>query len=77
MSDWQTALAEIKMAFSNNKPAIISTHRLNFIGSLVEKNRNNGLKLLQELLLKVILKWPDIVFMSSDELLDTMNKESI
>jgi hypothetical protein len=58
----------INVAFRWNKPAIISSHRLNFIGSIDEKNRTINLKLLKELLNKIVTKWPDVEFLASDEL---------
>lgn len=62
-------LQQIAAAFRWNKPAIISSHRVNFAGGLSKKNRDKGLKEL-ELLLKAILKrWPDVEFMSSAKML--------
>jgi len=63
-------LNRIKIAFRWNKPAIISSHRINFMGSLVEKNRNDNLKLLDELLKRIMKQWPDVEFMTSDQLGD-------
>jgi hypothetical protein len=69
--DWVSAcLRQIKTAFSWGKPAIIGTHRLNFIGSIVEKNRQDNLKLLSELLNQIIKSWPDVEFLSSSVLGD-------
>ena len=65
---YEKTLKEIQNAFFWNKPAIISTHRINFIGSLNENNRkvnSDNFKLL----LKIILnKWPDIEFMTTMDL---------
>jgi len=61
-------LKEIEIAFRWNKPAIISSHRVNYIGNLVEKNRIQGLQKLEELIKKMLFKWPDIEFMTSVEL---------
>ena len=61
-------LRRINMAFKWNKPAIISSHRINYIGSLVEENRIKNLKLLDELLKNIINRWPDVEFMTSDKL---------
>lgn len=67
--DWESdCLKRIEIAFLWNKPAIISTHRLNFIGSLNPKNRENNLKRFQSLLIKITKKWPDVQFMSTDQL---------
>ena len=61
-------LESISMAFKFGKPAIISSHRVNFIGSLDEGNRTRNLKLLKQLLSEIVKRWPDVEFMSSDEL---------
>lgn len=58
----------IKWSFAFKRPAIISSHRLNFIGALDEKNRDRNLKLLSILIKKIISKWSDVEFMTSDEL---------
>jgi len=62
------ALNAINIAFSCHKPAILSMHRLNVIGALDEANRNINLNLLKALLTKVVHLYPDVEFMSSDEL---------
>ena len=67
--DWiDTAMARIQIAFLYNKPAVISTHRINYIGFIDPKNRDNGLMLLKTLLNKVVKKWPEIKFISTDQL---------
>ena len=67
--DWvNCCLKEIELAFRWFHPAIISSHRVNFIGSLNPQNRDRGLLLLSQLLNAIVKKWPDVEFMSSDEL---------
>ena len=67
--DWlDSCLSEIKMAFNMRKPAIISTHRVNYIGFIDPKNRDRNLPKLEFLLETIVQKWPDVVFMSSDQL---------
>ena len=61
-------LLNIKNAFFWKKPAIITSHRLNYIGSLNEENRNQNLKKLDNLLKQILIKWPDVEFMTSDKL---------
>ena len=69
--DWvNSCLSDIEIAFRYNKPAIISSHRVNYIGTLNEKNRKSGNKQLVSLLKKIILKWPQVEFISSSELGD-------
>jgi hypothetical protein len=68
-------LDRINIAFRWYKPAIISAHRINFMGSLVEKNRTDNLKLFNDLLKRIIKTWPDVEFMTSDQLGDLIAGE--
>lgn len=61
-------LSHVKAAFTMRVPAIISTHRLNYTGGIVENNRIQNVKALDILLKKILKKWPDTVFMNSVEL---------
>lgn len=63
-------LRRIDIAFRWNKPAIICTHRLNYIGSINEENREKNLNSLGFLLKNILASWPDVEFMSSDQLGD-------
>jgi len=64
--DWVDAcMKSIEVAFSWHKPAIISCHRLNFIGSLNHANRRDNLILFDRLLTGIIKKWPDVRFVDS------------
>ncbi|MCH7412059.1 hypothetical protein MM213_01080 [Belliella sp. R4-6] len=72
--DWVSdCLEEIEIAFRWKKPAVISTHRVNYIGFLDEKNRERGLSQLDLLLKKMIERYPDIEFMTSVELGDLIS----
>jgi len=67
--DWvDFTLKQIENAFRWDKPAIISSHRVNFCGHIDKKNREKGLKSLESLLQEIVKKWPDVEFMSADEL---------
>jgi hypothetical protein len=63
-----SCLAQIQSAFLFSKPAVICSHRINFIGFINEKNRDRGLKDLDQLLQQVLKKWPDVKFISTDQL---------
>ena len=63
-------LARMHTAFAWHKPAIISTHRLNFMGFLNSSNRDNNLKHFKRLLIAIKKRWPDVEFLSSDQLGD-------
>jgi hypothetical protein len=68
-------LARIHTAFMYGKPAIIGSHRLNYIGFIDPSNRDRNLPELRRLLKKIPQLWPDIEFMSSDQLVDFMYKK--
>ena len=64
----EKTISEIKNAFLWRKPAVISTHRINFMGSLDESNRNKNIAELRLLLTKILINWPQAEFMTSMEL---------
>lgn len=67
--DWiKDAFNRINIAFTWSKPAIVSMHRINFMGGLYKENRINNLSLLQTLIQKVQAKHPEVIFMTSNEL---------
>lgn len=68
-TDWvRKAFLGINAAFYMNRPAIIDTHRVNYIGSLKESNRERSLELLNQLLVQVKNRWPEIEFLNTEEL---------
>jgi hypothetical protein len=69
----ERCLSEICEAFRWQKPAVISSHRVNFIGALYPENRKNGLTQLQQLLKQIVNTWPDVEFITSAELGELMN----
>jgi len=62
------ALQQINAAFTMGKPAIVSSHRVNFCGRIDEGNRAFGLNSLKRLLLEVKKRWPEVEFISAAEL---------
>ena len=62
-------LMQIAAAFRWGKPAIISTHRANFVGGIDIKNRMKGLNELKMLLKSIVKRWPDVEFISSADAL--------
>ncbi len=62
-------MKQISAAFRWNKPAIISTHRVNFAGGLQKENRDKGLSELKKLLLAIVKRWPDAEFKSTANML--------
>lgn len=69
--DWiDSCLADIAIAFRWHHPAIICSHRVNFVGRINPSNRDKNLVLFKKLLTQIQQKWPDVEFMSSDQLGD-------
>ena len=69
ITDWvNSCLKEIEIAFRWKKPAVISSHRVNYVGTIKPENREKGLRALKRLIVEVLKKWPDLEFMSSFEL---------
>jgi len=64
----QRCLNELKIAFAMKKPAIISSHRINYVGHIDPGNRDQNLAMLDEILSRALKRWPDIEFKSSDQL---------
>lgn len=73
--DWvDRCLYEIDTAFRWGKPAVIDSHRVNYIGSISIENRDFTLRELTRLLREVIKKWPDVEFVDSETLYNEMIK---
>jgi hypothetical protein len=71
----KNCLKDIENSFFFKKPAIITSHRLNFIGAISPKNRDRNLNIFNELLTEILKKWPKVTFMSSDQLVDYLNSK--
>ena len=75
ITDWvDSCLKDIDIAFRWKKPAVVSSHRVNYVGSIRPENREKGLRSLRRLLTLILKKWPDVEFMSSFELGSLINK---
>lgn len=71
--DWATeVLAKIEVAFQGKRPAVIGTHRINFIGAIDQKNADQNLSTLSSLLKSIVKKWPDVEFISTADLADML-----
>jgi len=64
------AIDQVAAAFRWRRPAMISSHRVNFSGHIDEKNRARGLDALRLLLRKIVNRWPDVQFISADQLVE-------
>lgn len=67
------ALSQIEAAFRLRKPAIISSHRVNYAGFVDPAYRTLGLEHLRVLLNQIVKKWPDVEFISVAELVDQIH----
>lgn len=63
-------LKQIDRVFSHSKIAVISTHRINLASGIDSQNNCKTVKLLDELLSRLLAKYPDVEFASSDHLID-------
>lgn len=63
-----SCLAQIQAAFLFSKPAVICSHRINFVGYINTKNGERGLNDLNQLLKTIVKKWPEAKFITTDEL---------
>jgi hypothetical protein len=70
------ALQLIEAAFRWGKPAIISSHRVNFCGHIEPGYRAKGLANLKRLLDSMLLRWPEIEFISADELVKIIDEST-
>ena len=55
--------------------SILGSQRINYIGGLDENNRTRNLAMLQSILAQVVKRWPEIEFVSSQDLAKTINKQ--
>jgi hypothetical protein len=68
-------LSHIESAWRWNKPAVLSTHRINYVSCLDKQNAKHGLNELQRLLNLIRQKHPDVEFISSEDLVNIIIEE--
>ena len=61
-------MKRIEIAFKWGKAANICAHRVNFIGSIDRRNTDRTLPEFQRLLQEIVKRWPDVEFVTSDQL---------
>ena len=71
------ALRQIDMAFRLKRPAIISSHRVNYVGGIDSAAASSGRLALKGLLNQIIKRWPDVKFIFVDDLLEFMSGRSM
>lgn len=75
--DWEDSIMkEAEYAFRWGKPLVLNSHRVNYSGGIDPKNRENTLKLLTKIVKKLQAKYPNLEFMSSDQLGDLIKSTS-
>ncbi len=74
-ADWsRKALAEVREAFLLRRPAVICSHRINFVAGMDRRHRDNTLRQYDQLLGQIRHRWPDVEFIASDELAAAMGR---
>ena len=69
-------LYQVAASFRMRKPAVISSHRVNFCGFIDSRNRDQNLRAMDYLLRSILKRWPDVEFISSVELLDIIDEKA-
>jgi hypothetical protein len=67
-------LSEVAIAFRWGKPAVISSHRINFTSRIDKEHRDTCLHRFDQLLTQIIKKYPDVEFLNSAQLAEIMLK---
>lgn len=68
-ADWvESCMSQIAAAFRMRKPAVIDSHRVNYVGHINVRNRDMNLPKLDALLSGIIKRWPEVEFVTSVEL---------
>lgn len=65
-------MEQIDNTFKQHKLVVFSTHRINYAGGIDESNRTRTLRVLDEFLTRLLIKYPDTVFMSSNQLIEVL-----
>jgi len=64
----ERCLSEMGIAFRMFKPAVISSHRINYAGFIDPGNRDRSLQMLDQILSRALKRWPDIEFKTTPQL---------
>lgn len=74
--DWVgSCIQQIEAAFRLRKPAVISSHRVNFCGRIDPTNRKVGIDALRLLLKQIVDRWPEVEFMTTAQLGDVITRQ--
>lgn len=72
MNYWKKSFSQIQSLFEKGRPAIVSTHRVNYVGSISESNSKKSLIQLDKLLRAINKAYPNVVYMSTAQLEETL-----
>lgn len=72
-ADADSCLREIARAFQFNCPAIICSHRVNYVNSIDGVGAYQSLQQLEKLLETIISRWPDVQFINSQALSEILD----
>lgn len=70
-------LHQIKKAFSRGYPAIIDSHRVNYVGAVNPEGRDENLNFLRKLVQSMLRYYPSIIFLSSSELASLLSNSKL
>lgn len=71
----ERCLSEMGIAFRMFKPAVISSHRINYAGFIDPDNRDRNLRMLEQILSRALKRWPDLEFTTTPRLGKLISKE--
>ncbi len=63
---------QVDNIFAQHKLVVFSTHRINYVSGIKESNRTRSLDYLNEFLTRLLLKYSDVIFLSSSQLMETI-----
>ncbi|HSW45149.1 MAG TPA: hypothetical protein VLM89_06220, partial [Phycisphaerae bacterium] len=64
----ERCMRQVAWSFRFGKPAVICSHRANYVGAIDAAHRAMGLGLLRRLLEAIVHAWPDVWFVTTPEL---------
>lgn len=73
----ESTMCEIEKAFKAGKPAVVCSHRVNFVSGMSEQNQKQNIELLDLLLTKITEKYPDVEFLDSVSMSNEMITENV
>ena len=66
-------LRRLEALFSMNRLAVLSTHRINFMGGIEPANREVNIQMFSTLLAEIVKRWPSVEFHVADSAFDRID----